>query len=36
MLGGRLLETENKRNCQISGLKSGQVAEEICKNILLV
>ena len=24
MLGGRLLETENKRKCQISGLKSGR------------
>ena len=24
MLGGRLPETENKRKCQISGLKSGR------------
>ena len=24
MLGGRLLETENKRKCEISGLKSGR------------
>ena len=24
MLGGRLLETDNKRKCQISGLKSGR------------
>ena len=29
MLGGRLLETENKRICQISGLKSGRGSDRL-------
>ena len=29
MLGGRLPETENKRICQISGIKSGRGPLEI-------